>query len=152
MAKAAKQQDVEVTSKLVNGIIKDVLEGFEKIESSRGKHMNNARTQRELIAAVYERAAAHGIPQKVMKIQIKIEQLQAKLTGLITELEAENRKMLQKVVKAHGDKAQMALFNDLPPLPKETKAKKEKPVQTDIEDVTLGAAHDDSNVHQLGAA
>jgi uncharacterized protein YukE len=150
MAKAAKQQDVEVTPKFINGILKDVGEANEQIDSARGKYMNAARRQRELIAAVYERAAAQGIPQKVMKLQVKIEQLQAKLTGAITELEAENRKILHKVVKAHGDKAQLALFSDLPPLPKEPKAKKAKAEQTDIEDVIPPA--DDSNVHQLGAA
>jgi uncharacterized protein YukE len=151
MAKAAKQQDVEVTPKFINGILKDVGEANEQIDSARGKYMNAARRQRELIAAVYERAAAQGIPQKVMKLQVKIEQLQAKLTGAITELEAENRKILHKVVKAHGDKAQLALFSDLPPLPKEPKTKAaKKEAQADLEDVIPPA--DESNVHQLGAA
>jgi hypothetical protein len=149
MAKAAKQIDVDVTPKLINGIVKEVLESFEQIDSARGKFMNAARRQRELIAAVYERAASRGIPQKVMKLQIKIEQLQSKLTGLITDLEIENRKLLHKVVKARGDKAQLALFTDLPPMPKAAKPAKDKPVQTDIEDVAdvtdrgalLGTAH-----------
>jgi hypothetical protein len=154
MAKSAKQVDVVITSKLVDGIVKDVLAGFEQIDSARGKYMNAARRQRELIAAVYERAASQGIPQKVMKLQIKIEQMQSKLTGMITELEAESRKLLHKVVKARGDKSQLALFTDLPPLPKTAKTKKDNgdkggkldlndagPQPAQVEEVVLGTAH-----------
>jgi hypothetical protein len=114
MAKAAKSGNIEVTPRLVNGVIKDVLDKFDVIESARGTYMNAARRQRDAIANVYERAAQQGIPQKVMKLQIKIEQTQAKLTGLITELEEENRAMLEKVVRAHGVPTQMALFPDMP--------------------------------------
>lgn len=114
MAKAAKSGNIEVTPRLVNGVIKDVLEAFDVIESARGTYMNAARRQRDKMATVYERAASQGIPQKVMKLQIKIEQTQAKLTGLITELEEENRAMLEKVVRAHAVPQQMALFPDMP--------------------------------------
>jgi len=149
MAKAAKQATgVEPSPKLVNGIVKDVLECHDQIESARGKYMNAARRQRELMSAVYERGAAHGLPQRVMKLQIKIEQLQAKLVGAITELEAENRKMLHRVAKARGNKAQLALFNELPPLPKAAKT----PTQADIEDVVLGAAHNSNGATEAAAA
>ena len=114
MAKAAKSGNIEVTPRLVNGVIKDVLEAFDVIESARGTYMNAARRQRDKMATVYERAAQQGIPQKVMKLQIKIEQTQAKLTGLITDLEEENRAMLEKVVRAHAVPQQMALFPDMP--------------------------------------
>ena len=114
MAKAAKSGNIEVTPRLVNGVIKDVLDKFEVIESARGTYMNAARRQREGISAVYERAAQQGIPQKVMKLQIRIEQTQTKLSSLITELEGEERAMLEKVVRAHGEKTQLALFPDLP--------------------------------------
>ena len=114
MAKAAKSGNIEVTPRLVNGVIKDVLEAFDVIESARGTYMNAARRQRDKMATVYERAASQGIPQKVMKLQIKIEQTQAKLTGLITELEEEHRTMLEKVVRAHAVPQQMALFPDMP--------------------------------------
>ena len=114
MAKAAKSGNIEVTPRLVNGVIKDVLDKFDVIESARGTYMNAARRQREGISAVYERAAQQGIPQKVMKLQIRIEQTQSKLSSLITELEGEERAMLEKVVRAHGEKTQLALFPDLP--------------------------------------
>lgn len=114
MAKAAKSGNIEVTPRLVNGVIKDVLDKFDVIESARGTYMNAARRQREGISAVYERAAQQGIPQKVMKLQIRIEQTQTKLSSLITELESEERAMLEKVVRAHGEKTQLALFPDLP--------------------------------------
>jgi hypothetical protein len=156
MAKAAKQVDVEITPKLVNGVINDVFEAVENIETARGKFMNEARRHRDTIAAVYERAAAQGIPQKVMKLQVKIETLQGKLTGAITELEAEHRKLLQKVVKARGNKAQLTLFNDLPAIkemkikaPPKEKAAKAKPAT--VEEAVSSVA-DESNVHHLGAA
>jgi hypothetical protein len=114
MAKAAKSGNIEVTPRLVNGVIRDVLDKFDVIESARGTYMNAARRQRDAISTIYERAAQQGIPQKVMKLQIKIEQTQAKLAGLITELEAEERAMLEKVVRAHGVPTQMALFPDMP--------------------------------------
>ena len=114
MAKAAKSGNIEVTPRLVNGVIKDVRDKFDVIESARGTYMNAARRQREGISAVYERAAQQGIPQKVMKLQIRIEQTQTKLSSLITELEGEERAMLEKVVRAHGEKTQLALFPDLP--------------------------------------
>ena len=114
MAKAAKSGNIEVTPRLVNGVIKDVLDKFDVIESARGTYMNAARRQREGISAVYERAAQQGIPQKVMKLQIRIEQTQTKLSSLITELEGEERAMLEKVVRAHGERTQLALFPDLP--------------------------------------
>ena len=71
MAKAAKSGNIEVTPRLVNGVIKDVLEAFDVIESARGTYMNAARRQRDEMATVYERAAQQGIPQKVMKLQIQ---------------------------------------------------------------------------------
>jgi hypothetical protein len=124
MAKAAKSGNIEVTPRLVNGVIKDVMEAFDMIESARGTYMNAARRQRDKMASVYERAAQQGIPQKVMKLQIKIEQTQAKLTGLITELEEENRAMLEKVVRAHGVPTQLALFPDIAPAGVRPRAKR----------------------------
>ena len=148
MAKAAKSGNIEVTPRLVNGVIKDVLDKFDVIESARGTYMNAARRQREGISAVYERAAAQGIPQKVMKLQIRIEQTQSKLTGLITELEEEQRTMLEKVVRAHGVPTQLALFPEgagkAAPRAKRAsgprKARKSKTVTEDTMGEPVGAA------------
>lgn len=122
MARAAKSVEIDISPRVVNGIVRDVFDGFEQIESARGKYMSAARKHREAIGLVYERGAARGIPQKVMKLQVRIEQMQNKLIGLVTELESENRKLLQKIAKARGNKAQLALFADLPAMPKPTKA------------------------------
>jgi hypothetical protein len=145
MAKAAKSGNIEVTPRLVNGVIKDVMEAFDVIESARGTYMNAARRQRDKMATVYERAASQGIPQKVMKLQIKIEQTQAKLTGYITELEDEHRVMLEKVVRAHAVPQQMALFPDLPAAAKAKRGAGRKPrkaatVTEDTMGDPLGAA------------
>jgi len=142
MAKQAKTVEVEVTERTVKGIVKDVLSGFDDLESARGSYMNKARRIRETITAIYERGAARGIPQKVMKLQIKIVQQKAKLVSLITELEGEERKMLQKVAKAYGDHAQLALFKELPPIPKAEKPPKaaKEPKQSGISGEQLNAA------------
>jgi hypothetical protein len=141
MAKAAKQVEVEITPRVVNGIVTDVLAAFDDLESARGAYMNKARKQREIIAAVYERGAAQGIPQKVMKLQIRIEQTQTKLNGLITDLESENLKLLQKVVKARGDKKQLALFADLPKAVKKPRKAKAAPAeQSNVEQFPTAAA------------
>ena len=54
----------------------------------------------------------------------------------MADLEAEDRKMVQKLAKAQGDKKQLLLFGELPPAPKPTKAEKAAAaaVQTDLVD------------------
>jgi hypothetical protein len=134
MAKQAKEVDTaEITPRIVNAMIKDVLEGFANIDSAKGKYMSAAKRQRELIGAVYERAAQKGIPQVVAKLQVEIERLQMKLAGKITDLEIENRKLLQRVIKARGNKTQLALFADLPAMPKPTKAEREAEAKAEKE-------------------
>ena len=115
MAKAAKSKDVEISERVVNRIIRDILEKYSELETARGSFMNRARRIREGIQGVIDEAAARGIPPKLTKLTIKIEQAQAKLQAMMAELDAEERKLLRKIVVAHGDKAQLQLFNDLPP-------------------------------------
>lgn len=114
MAKQAKETDVEVTPRIVNSIIKRVTECHSDLETARGQYMNKARRIRDTMATVYESGAAEGIPQKVMKLQVRIEQTLEKLKGLYTEMEAEQQIMARKVMKARGDKVQLALFADMP--------------------------------------
>jgi hypothetical protein len=138
MAKAAKTGNIEVTPRLVNGVIRDVLDKFDVIESARGTYMNAARRQRDAIGTIYERAAQQGIPQKVMKLTIRIEQTQSKLAGLITDLEEENRAMLEKVVRAHAVPTQMALFPDMPAAkPRAKRPRKQKGAA--VTEDTMGA-------------
>ena len=124
MAKPAKAaQVVEVTPKIVNGLIKLILESHSDLESARGSFMNKARRIRETIQATIDSGAARGIPPKMTKLMIKIEQLQAKLKTNLAELDSEERKLMKRIVIAHGSKEQLALFSDLPEA-----AKPEKPV------------------------
>jgi len=144
MAKAAKTKDIEISDRLVNKIIRDILEKYSELETARGSFMNRARRIREGIQGVVDEAAARGIPPKLTKLTIKIEQAQKKLQAMMAELDAEERKLLKRIVVAHGDKAQLQLFNDLPPAvaaPKEvviadSKAEKKPPKAKKAKGVT----------------
>lgn len=133
-AKVAKNAGVEVSPRVVNRIIGDILSHYADLESERGKFMNRARRIREGIQSVIDGATARGIAPKITKLVIRIEQTQQKLQSLMAELDSEERKDLRKIVVAHGNKAQLSLFNDLPPAPKpeqpvliETKSRKKHP-------------------------
>lgn len=114
MAASVKDREVELTPRLVNGTIKSVLDAYGDLESARGQYMNRARTIRERMAAAYEAAAASGIPQKVMKLQVKILQKVEDLQGLFTELEAAEQDQLRKIAKIHGNPVQLKMFAELP--------------------------------------
>src|SRR5262245_22198616 len=114
MAKPAKQQDADISEKLVVKLDKDILALFESIESHKGRYMNAAKREREKMQAVYEGLAARGIPQKAAKTHIQIVRLLLKAQGLMTDLDAENRKLVERMAKASKDKKQLSLFGDLP--------------------------------------
>jgi hypothetical protein len=124
MAKAAKSVEVEVTERMANKFVKDILEHFENIESARGKFMNAARKEREAMTVIYEGLAARGVSQKSARAEIKIVRALEKIKGWVADLEAEDRKMVQKLAKAQGDKKQLLLFAELPPMAKQTRAEK----------------------------
>src|SRR5262245_52845370 len=114
MAKQAKSAEIEVTPRLVNKLVGGILEKYSELETARGSFMNRARRIREGIQSVLDEGAARGVPPKLMKLMIKIEQHQTKLQAMIAEFDSEERKLLKKIVVARGDKKQLALFNDLP--------------------------------------
>ena len=122
MAKAAKTVEVEITDRMANKFVKDILERFENIETLRGKFMNGARKEREAMQVVYEGLAARGVSQKSAKTNIKIVRALEKIKGWMADLEAEDRKMAQKLAKAQGDKKQLMLWGELPPIKGPTKA------------------------------
>ena len=134
MAKAAKAVEVEITERMANKFVKDILERFENIESLRGKFMNAARKERDAMTVIYEGMAVRGVSQKSAKCEIKIVRALEKIKGWMSDLEAEDRKMVQKLAKAQNDKKQLLLFGELPPAPKPTKAEKAAAaaVQTDL--------------------
>ena len=70
MAKNVKDNEPEITERLVNGLIRDVLGEQANLESARGAYMNKARRIREAIGGIFERGASKGIPQKIMKLKI----------------------------------------------------------------------------------
>ena len=122
MAKAAKAVEVEITDRMANKFVKDILEHFENIESARGTFMNKARREREAMAVIYEGMAARGVSQKSAKTNIKIVRALENIKGWMADLEAEDRKMAQKLAKAQGDKRQLMLFGELPAIKPPTKA------------------------------
>ena len=52
MAKAAKSVEVEITDRMANKFVKDILEHFENIESARGTFMNKARRERDAMTVI----------------------------------------------------------------------------------------------------
>lgn len=58
--------------------------------------------------------AARGVPPKLTKLLHGIERTQTKLRSQLAELDAVERKLMKKLATAHGDKAQLSLFADLP--------------------------------------
>jgi hypothetical protein len=137
MAKAAKAVEAEISEKMATKFVKDILEHFENIESARGTFMNKARREKEAMATIYEGMAARGVSQKSSKTNIKIIRALEKIKGWMADLEIEDRKMVQKLAKAQGDKKQLLLFAELPPMPKperEAKVKAEKPAQASLID------------------
>ena len=122
MAKAAKTVEVEITDRMASKFVKDILERFENIESARGTFMNKARREREAMATIYEGMAARGVSQKSAKTNIKIVRALEQIKGWMADLESEDRKMAQKLAKAQGDKKQLMLFGELPPVKGPTKA------------------------------
>lgn len=122
MAKAAKMMDVEISERMANKFVKDILEHFEAIESARGTFMNRARRERDAMTVIYEGMAAKGVSQKASKVNIKIIRALEKIKGWMTDLEAEDRKMVAKLAKAQGDKKQLLLFAELPAIKEPTKA------------------------------
>lgn len=134
MAKPAKSADGEISEARANKFRADVLERFERIESAKGTYMNRARQEREAIQTMVEGLAAFGISNKAAKLNILIARTHERLIGLIADLEVEQRKQVQKLAKAQGDKRQMALFTDLP--------KQERPSRANVVEMgePMGAA------------
>jgi hypothetical protein len=132
MAKPAKQQDVQITDKIATKFVKDVLAHFEQIESARGVYMARARREREAITVIHEDLASKGVSQKSSRTNIKIIRALAKIQTWIHELEAEDRKMAERLAKAQKDKKQLQLFGELPKTAKPKKA--DNVVQLQIND------------------
>jgi hypothetical protein len=125
MAKAAKQVEGEISERVTKSFVKGVLDHYENIESARGKFMNSARKERDAMTALYEGMAARGVSQKASKTEIKIIRAIERIKGWVAELEAEDRKMVQKLAKAQGDKKQLSLLLEVP-MPKPEKPSKEE--------------------------
>ena len=119
MAKSAKARVAEVTPKVLKNI-RAIHECYEEIDSARGKFLNASRSKRERMTSLYEAMAMEGIPQKSAKLIVKIDRALRRIEGWQADLEAEDRKIAQKIAKARGDKKQLAFWTDMP------KAKKDK--------------------------
>jgi hypothetical protein len=137
MAKAAKQRD-DVTDRDVTKFVSGILARYTNIETARGKFMLAARREREAMTAIYEGMAQKGVSQKASKTEIKIVRAMEKIKGWMADLEVEDRKMVQRLAKAQGDKKQLSLFAELP---KPTKAPKEAAVpSTDLAQAEMAGA------------
>ena len=127
MAKSAKQADVEFTERDVKKFISDILEHHANIESAKGAYMRQARSERDGMNSIYEGMAARGLAQKIAKTEIKIIQLIEQVKRLTAEMDADQRKMLEKVARMQGDKKQLSLLLEVPKPVRVKAEKKPKP-------------------------
>ena len=119
MAKSAKSPpEVEITERIASKFVRDILERYENIEAARGKFMHAARREREAMQSVYESMAARGVSQKSSKTEIKIVRALERIKGWMSDLAAEDRKMVARLAKAQKDRKQLLLFAELKPLTK----------------------------------
>lgn len=129
MARQAKDVEQELPDSVVNKAVKDILARYENIESERGKFMLAARREREAMTTVYESMAQRGVAQKTMKTEIKIVRALENIRGWLADLEADERKMIQKMAKAQKDRQQLLLFTDLPAQPKAARKPRERKLE-----------------------
>ena len=123
MARQAKDVEQELPDRVVNKAVKDILDHYASIETARGRFMNSARKERDAMTAIYETIAQRGVAQKIMKTEIKIVRAFERIKGWLSELEEDERKMVQALAKAQNDKQQLTLFGD-PDAKPERKARK----------------------------
>jgi hypothetical protein len=135
MAKSAKSVEVEITERMANKFVKDILERYDTIDDARDKLKRVTERERDGMNTVYEGMAARGVSQKAAKTEIKIVRALEQIKGWVSDLEIEDRKMVERLAKAQGDKRQLLLFAELPAMPKPTKADREieKPPKVDHE-------------------
>ena len=130
MAKNVKEKgpaEVVVSERAIKSMTKRVFEQLDNLETSKAQHMNRARRIREAMAVVYEGAAAEGIPQKLAKLHVKIIRATEQIKAWMIELEAEEQALARKMAKAQGNKAQLALWSELPVLKVKKPAEEAKP-------------------------
>lgn len=144
MAKKAKQIEMTVSDREVKTFVADVLDHLAEIESARGTFMNFARRKREGMSSIYEMMAAKGVPQKVSRAEIKIIVLIQRIQKLVAELETDQRKMLEKLAKAQGDRRQLSLWANLPTATKPKKPKAGKAEAAPDNVVPLSSAQPES--------
>ena len=125
MAKAAKSVEVEITERMANKFVKDILERYDTIDDARDKMKRVTERERDGMNTIYEGMAARGVSQKAAKTEIKIVRALEQIKGWVADLEIEDRKMVERLAKAQGDKRQLLLFAELPAMPKKPKAERE---------------------------
>jgi hypothetical protein len=118
MARHAKDVAPDIKDAEVKKRVGEILAHYENIETARGKFMNSARREREGMTTIYEALAQQGVSQKSAKTEIKIVRAIERIKGWMADLEEEDRRMVQKLAKAQGDKRQLSLFLDEQPKPR----------------------------------
>lgn len=90
-ATASNQFDPDVVNNLLGKI-----DGYDgDLDSERGSYMKKCRDIRERIAAVYEEAKAHGVPQKELRTLVKIRTHEKASKKLFLELEHDQQEALK---------------------------------------------------------
>lgn len=90
-ATASNQFDPDVVNNLLGKI-----DGFDAdLDSEKGSYMKKCRDIRERINAVFEEAKAHGVPQKELRVLVKIRKHEKSSKKLFLELEHDQQESLK---------------------------------------------------------
>jgi uncharacterized protein (UPF0335 family) len=90
-ANTSNQYDPMVVNNLLGKI-----DGFDSdLDSEKGSYMSRCRNIRESIKAVYDEAKALGVPQKELRVLVKIRKHEKASTKLYNELENDQQVNLQ---------------------------------------------------------
>lgn len=90
-ANASNQYDPDIVNALLGKI-----DGFDDdLASEKGSYMSRCRNIRESIKAVYDEAKAHGVPQKELRVLVKIRKHEKASSKLFHELENDQQVNLQ---------------------------------------------------------
>lgn len=90
-ATASNQFDPDVVNNLLGKI-----DGYDAdLDSEKGSYMKKCRDIRERMNAVFEEAKAHGVPQKELRVLVKIRKHEKSSKKLFLELEHDQQEALK---------------------------------------------------------
>lgn len=110
---AAKTDDdpiIEIKASVVQNVIKRIEDCNGDKESAHGTFMNRCRQVDKRIDAIVDEAERKGVPAKALRMAVKIRAKRQKAQALLDKLEADERALVQDILTANNDAADLPLF------------------------------------------